>query len=81
DAEWMGIGWYCSGDGSEEHHDKTDWVPCPDDSSAGAKYFKRYSDFKEYKQNLKLAAKLVKGYLFVNGFNKKKKSNRRKRKR
>ena len=80
DVQWVGVGWYCPGDGSGEHHDKTEWIPCPDNSLPGAKYFKRYSSFKEYKQNLKLAAKLVKGYLFINGFNKKKKSRRRKRK-
>jgi hypothetical protein len=81
DAEWMGVGWYCPGDGSDEHHDRTKWIPCPDGSSFGAKYFKEYSDFKKYKQDLKLAAKLARRYMFINGFNSKKKPKRRKRKR
>lgn len=80
DAEWMGVGWYCPGDGSGEHHDKTKWIPCPDDSLPGAKYFKKYSDFKEYKRHLRLVESLKPKPRFINGFNMKKKSNRRKRK-
>lgn len=79
DAEWVGVGWYCPDDGSGNHNRRTKWMPCLDGNSPGAKYFKKYSYFKEYKQRLRLIESLKPK--FINGFNKKKKSNRRKRKR
>ena len=76
DAEWMGVGWYCPDDGSEEHTGRTKWTPCLDGQPPGAKYFAEYQQFKKYKQQLKLADRLNRPQ-FINGFNKKRKRRRK----
>jgi hypothetical protein len=58
DTEWVGKGWYCPDDGSDEHTGTTKWIPAPK-SAKGAKFFKSYDGFKEFKKLLRAKDKLL----------------------